>query len=425
MNHVNGLFDFIKSSPSAYHAVDSVKRMLDKEGYTELYECDRWKLSVDGKYYVIRNGTSIIAFRTPKEARGFMITASHSDAPAFCVKTTAEAVGAYTRLEVEKYGGMIYYTWLDRPLSVAGRVIVKTNEGMESLLVDLDEDLLTIPSLAIHLNRGVNDGAKFNPAKDLLPLYSMNGGKGDLLKSVAEKIGRSCEDILSHDLFLYNREEGKRIGKDGEFILCPRLDDLGCVYSCTAAFLGAGASRALPVLAVFDNEEVGSETKQGAASTFLRDTLLRITGSDAALAVALENSFMVSADNAHAKHPAAPEMSDPDNAPLLNGGVVIKYNASQRYATDGLSDAFFRSICERAGVPVQTYCNRADLPGGSTLGSISNTRVSVPTVDIGLPQLAMHSANETAGADDVEIMVKALAEFYSSSLLKKGSKVYF
>ena len=425
MNHVNGLFDFIKHSPSAYHAVDSVKRMLDKEGYTELYECDRWKLSVDGKYYVIRNGTSIIAFRTPKQARGFMITASHSDAPTFRVKTTAETVGAYTRLEVEKYGGMIYYTWLDRPLSVAGRVLVKTSEGMESVLVDLDEDLLTIPSLAIHLNRGVNDGAKFNPAKDLLPLYCMNGEKGDLLKSVAEKIGKRSEDILSHDLFLYNRDEGKRIGKDGEFILCPRLDDLGCVYSSAVAFLGAESSHAIPVLAVFDNEEVGSETKQGAASTFLRDTLLRITGGEAALAVALENSFMVSADNAHAKHPASPEMSDPDNAPLLNGGVVIKYNASQRYATDGLSDAFFRSICERAGAPIQTYCNRADLPGGSTLGSISNTKVSVPTVDIGLPQLAMHSANETAGAKDVEIMVKALTEFYSSSLLKKGSKVYF
>lgn len=425
MNHVNGLFEFIKSSPSAYHAVASVKRMLDAQGYTELYECDRWKLTIDGKYYVIRNGTSIIAFRTVRDARGFMITASHSDAPAFRVKATAEQLGAYTRLEVEKYGGMIYYSWLDRPLSVAGRVLVRTPEGMESILVDIDRDLLTIPSLAIHMNRGVNDGAKFNPAKDLLPLYTMGGQKGDLVGEVAAKLGVMSENILSHDLFLYNRDEGKRIGKSGEFILCPRLDDLGCVYSSTAAFLAADNSHAVPVLAVFDNEEVGSETKQGAASTFLRDTLLRISGSDAALAVALENSFMVSADNAHAKHPAYPEMSDPDNAPLLNGGVVIKYNASQRYATDGFSDAFFRTVCERAGAKVQSYCNRADLPGGSTLGSISNTRVSVPTVDIGLPQLAMHSANETAGADDVEAMVKALTAFYSTSMLKKGTKVYF
>ena len=425
MNHVNDLFEFIKSSPNAYHTVDSVKRMLDKDGYTELYECDRWKLAVDGKYYVIRNGTSIIAFRTVRDARGFMITASHSDAPTFRVKTTVEASGAYTRIEVEKYGGMIYYTWLDRPLSVAGRVLVKTPVGMESVLVDLDCDLLTIPSLAIHFNRGVNDGAKFNPAKDLLPLYTINGAKGDLIGSIAAKLNLDSADIISHDLFLYNRDEGKRIGKDGEFILCPRLDDLGCVYSSLVAFLAAQSTRSVPVLAVFDNEEVGSETKQGAASTFLRDTLLRISGSDAALAVALENSFMVSADNAHAKHPSSPEMSDPDNAPVLNGGVVIKYNASQRYTTDGFSDAFFRAICERAGVKVQSYYNRADLPGGSTLGSISNTRVSVPTVDIGLPQLAMHSANESAGAYDVDEMIKALTEFYSSYIYKKGTKVYF
>ena len=425
MNYVEGLFEFIKNSPSAYHAVNTVKQLLDSEGYTELYECDRWKLSVDGKYYVVRNGTSIIAFRTVRDARGFMICASHSDSPAFRIKTTPESVGAYTRLEVEKYGGMIYYTWLDRPLSVAGRVIVRTPDGIESKLVNINTDLVTIPSLAIHLNRGVNESATFNPAKDLLPLYSMETEKGEFIGRIAKSLGVNEQDILSHDLFLYNREEGKRVGKDGEFILCPRLDDLGCVYSSLAAFLSSRDSHAVPMLAVFDNEEVGSETKQGAASTFLRDVLLRISGSESSLSAALENSFMVSADNAHAKHPAHPEMSDPDNAPMLNGGIVIKYNANQRYATDGLSDALFRSVCHRAGVKVQTYCNRADLPGGSTLGSISNTKVSVPTVDIGLPQLAMHSANETAGAYDVESMVTALTEFYSSSLLKKGTKVYF
>ena len=425
MKHVEGLFEFIKKSPSAYHAVNTVKEMLDNDGYTELYESERWKLAIGGKYYVIRNGTSIIAFRTVRDARGFMICASHSDCPSFRVKTTPETVGAYTRLEVEKYGGMIYYSWLDRPLSVAGRVVVKTAEGLESKLVNLDSDLATIPSLAIHLNRGVNDGAKFNPAKDLLPLYTGAGEKGAFLSSIAADLGVDVEHILSHDLFLYNRDEGKRVGKDGEFILCPRLDDLGCVYTSTVAFLEAREAQSLPVLAVFDNEEVGSETKQGAASTFLRDTLLRISGGESSLAVALENSFMLSADNAHAKHPASPEMSDPDNAPVLNGGVVIKYNANQRYTTDGLSDAFFRTVCDRAGVTVQTYCNRADLPGGSTLGSISNTRVSVPTVDIGLPQLAMHSANETAGAKDVGSMVSAISEFYSTAIAKKGTKVYF
>ena len=425
MNHIDGLFQFIKRSPSAYHAVNSVKEALDKSGYTELLEGERWKLNVDGKYYVIRNGTSIIAFRAVRDARGFMICASHSDTPSFRVKTTPETVGAYTRLEVEKYGGMIYYSWLDRPLSVAGRVVVRTPDSIEAKLVNLDEDLLTIPSLAIHLNRGVNDGAKFNPAKDLLPLYSADGQAGGFMKSVADRLGVSETDILSHDLFLYNRDEARRVGKHGEFILSPRLDDLGCVYSSLAAFLSARDGQSLPVLAVFDNEEVGSETKQGAASTFLRDTLLRITGSETSLGVALENSFMISADNAHAKHPSYPEMSDPDNAPMLNGGVVIKYNANQRYATDGISDAIFRTVCQRAGVKVQTYCNRADLPGGSTLGSISDTKVSIPTVDIGLPQLAMHSANETAGAYDIENMVAAISEFYSTSIIKKGTKIYF
>lgn len=425
MNHINGLFEFIKHSPSAYHTVNTVKGLLDSEGYTELYESDRWKLTVGGRYYVIRNGTSIIAFRTSREARGFMITASHSDSPTFRVKTTPESVGAYTRLEVEKYGGMIYYTWLDRPLSVAGRVVVRTPEGIESRLVNLNRDLLTIPSLAIHLNRGVNEGAKFNPAKDLLPLYSSSTEKGTFIGTIARAVGVEPRDVLSHDLFLYNRDEGRRIGKDGEFILCPRLDDLGCVFASTVAFLNSSEGNSVPVLAVFDNEEVGSETKQGAASTFLRDVLLRISGSEQSLSVALENSFMVSADNAHAKHPAYPEMSDPDNAPVLNGGVVVKYNASQRYTTDGLSDSIFRTVCQRAGVKVQTYCNRADLPGGSTLGSIANTKVSVPTVDIGLPQLAMHSANETAGAYDIDSMIAALTEFYSSSMLKKGSRVYF
>ena len=425
MKHVDGLFEFIKKSPSAYHAVNTVKEMLDKQGYTELYESERWKLTVGGKYYVIRNGTSIIAFRTVRDARGFMICASHSDAPTFRVKVTPESLGAYTRLEVEKYGGMIYYTWLDRPLSVAGRVIVRTPDGIESKLVNLDTDLVTIPSLAIHLNRGVNDGAKFNPAKDLLPLYASDAQKGDLVADIAYRLEVHSENILSHDLFLYNRDDGRRVGKNGEFILCPRLDDLGCVYTSTVAFLSSRDAQSLPILAIFDNEEVGSETKQGAASTFMRDTLLRICGSEASLSVALENSFMLSADNAHAKHPAYPEMSDPDNAPILNSGVVIKYNASQRYTTDGLSDALFRTVCKRAGVAVQTYCNRADLPGGSTLGSISNTRVSIPTIDIGLPQLAMHSANETAGAHDIDSMISAITEFYSTTIAKKGTKVCF
>ena len=422
MKYTDNLFEFIKSAPTAYHAVESVKARLDSLGYTELYEGEEWNISESGLHYVIRNGTSIIAFRANKSARGYMIVSSHSDSPTFRVKITPETVGAYARLEVEKYGGMIYYSWLDRPLSVAGRVVVRTESGVESRLLNFDRDLVSIPSLAIHMNRGVNESAKFNPAKDMLPLYSTDKDKSAFLASVAAELGVKAEDILSHDLFLYNREEGRLFGKDSELVLCPRLDDLGCVYASLEAFVNADGAKATPVLAVFDNEEVGSETKQGAASTFLYDVLSRLTPDHEGYRIAVENSFMVSADNAHAIHPAYPEMSDPDNAPVLNGGLVIKYNANQKYATDGYSDAIFREICRGAGAKVQSYYNRADLPGGSTLGSISDTKVSVPTVDIGLPQLAMHSASESMGANDLSEMVKALTAFFTSGISKKGGK---
>ncbi len=420
MNINYALFDFIKKCPSAYHTVATVKDKLRENGYTELYEGDKWELLPGGKYFVTRNGTSVIAFNYKPSARGFMISASHSDFPAFRLKMTPETSGAYARLEVERYGGMINYTWLDRPLSVAGRVLVRTEGGIEARLSDLDRDLCVIPSVAIHLNRGVNDGYKFNPAVDLLPL---SGSAIGIMDEIAASVGASAEDILSHDLFVYNRDEGREFGLKNEFIICPRLDDLGCVFASLVGFLSADAAESIPVLAVFDNEEVGSNTKQGAASTFLYDTLSRIAGDD--YASALSNSLMLSADNAHAKHPNHPELSDPDNAPLLNGGVVIKWNANQSYATDGASMALFAEICGRAGAKTQTYYNRADLPGGSTLGSISNTKVSLPTVDIGLPQLAMHSANETGGAKDLEEMIKSIRAFYSTAIKREGNKTLF
>ena len=388
------LFEFIKNSPSAYHTVASVKDALTQNGYTELYEGDEWHIT-DGKgYFVTKNGTSIIAFKARSGANGFMIAASHSDFPSFRLKISPETSGAYTRLLVEGYGGMINYTWLDRPLSIAGRVVVRTECGVASRLVNIDRDIAVIPSVAIHLNRLVNDGYKFNHS-----------------------------DIVSHDLFLYNREAGRMVGAKNEFVLAPRLDDLGCVFSSLKAHISAKESDSIPVLAVFDNEEVGSSTKQGAASTFLYDTLKRISGGD--LEKMLASSFMVSADNAHAKHPNHPELADAENAPVLNGGIVVKWNANQKYATDGVSDAIFRTICERCGAKTQIYYNRADMPGGSTLGSISNTKVSVATVDIGLPQLAMHSAIETAGAEDVSELIKALTELFGTSLKKTANGYNF
>ncbi len=417
------LFSFIKSSPSPYHTVATVKKALIADGHTELFSGDKWELTDGGKYFITSNGTSIIAFKYKKSANGFMIAASHSDSPSFRLKANNELNGAYTRLDVEKYGGMIYYTWLDRPLSLAGRVVVKTNDGIDTRLVNIDRDLAVIPSVAIHLNRGVNDSCALNPARDLLPLVASAEGKGNIMNGIASSAGVEASSVISHDLFLYNREEGRYIGASDEFILAPRLDDLECVFASLKAYTAARESDSIPVLAVFDNEEVGSETKQGAASEFLPDTLRRIAGDD--IDKLISNSFLVSADNAHAKHPNHPELSDAENAPLLNGGVVIKWNANQRYTTDGVSDAVFSSLCERAGVKIQYYYNRADMPGGSTLGSIATTKVSIPSVDIGLPQLAMHSSMETAGAHDTAAMASALAEFYSTSILRKGEKIIF
>ncbi len=420
MNINNELFDFIKRSPTAYHAVDSVCSELKKCGFTEIYEGDAPKL-VDGKgYFVKRNGSSLIAFRYKGCADGFMIAASHSDSPAFRLKATPERVSAYTSLDVERYGGMILYSWLDRPLSLAGRLLVSEDGMIESRLVNIDADIAVIPSVANHLNRGVNEGYAFNPAKDMLPLVASADG-ADIISKLAAAADVDKENVVSHDVFLYNREDGRVVGANGEFILSPRLDDLECLFASLRAFLSAGDGDSCPVLAVFDNEEVGSATKQGAASGFLRDTLALIAGES--LSKMLNNSFMVSADNAHAKHPNHPELSDAQNAPLLNGGIVIKWNANQRYATDGMSDAVFREICKRAGARVQTYYNRADMLGGSTLGSISDTVVSVPTVDIGLAQLAMHSSVETAGAEDLCEMIKALKVLFESSLEKRGERI--
>lgn len=423
-NYTKTLFEFIKKSPTAYHTVAAVKERLVADGYEELYEGDAWNLIEGGKYFVARNGSSIIAFRCTAGARGFVITASHSDSPAFRVKASGESIaGAYTRLPVERYGGMILYSWFDRPLSVAGRVVVRTEDGIAARLVNLDRDLLVIPSVAIHLNRTVNEKFSPNPAQDLIPLFGAGGNRADLVTLIASELNVKPEDVISHDLFLYARDCGRVLGADGELVLSPRLDDLECVYSSLEAFLDAKEQGMSPVLVVFDNEEVGSDTKQGAASTFLFDTLSRIFPRRDEYLAALASSYMVSADNAHAKHPNHPELSDADNAPVLNGGVVVKYNANQKYTTDSVSAAIFTEACRKAGVGHQSYYNRADMPGGSTLGSIADTKVSVSTVDVGLPQLAMHSAVETAGARDLCDMISVLTRLYSSDIDIKSDKI--
>ncbi len=412
---IRSLRAFLDASPSVYHAVDNLAAMLLEAGYTRLSESGSWELTPGGKYFLTRGGTAALAFRVPREApRGFLLSASHADRPTFKVKENPELKGAYTRLAVERYGGMLMSTWLDRPLTLAGRALVKTEAGAEQKLIYIDRDLLMIPNVAIHMNRSANDGYKWNPAVDLLPLMGGKEAAGKLQAILEEAAGG---ELLGSDLYLTLREKSSVWGLDNEYISSPALDDLECAWGCTRGFLQSREQDQIPVLCVFDSEEVGSESVQGAASMLLPDTLSRIC---ACLGLnkktMLSQSFMVSADNAHAIHPNHPEYADPGNAPALGGGIVLKFNASQRYTTDGLSAAVFRTVCAKAGAPVQTYCNRADMMGGSTLGHISLMHVSVPTADIGLPQLAMHSSYETAACADAVSLEKAMAAYYSSSL---------
>ena len=414
-NRVRSLMDFLDASPSVFHAVANLENTLKAAGYTCLPESADWQLAPGGKYYTTRGGAAVIAFRIPEgNPKGFMLSASHADRPCFKVKENAELTGKYTRLAVERYGGMLMAPWLDRPLSIAGRAIVETEDGVQSKLINIDKDLLLIPNVAIHMNRQANDGYKWNPAVDLLPLMGGKDAAGKFAALVEEAAGGT---VLGHDLYLYIRQKAAVWGLEEEYVSSAALDDLACAWGCTQGFLKAQPSEAIPVLCVFDSEEVGSSSLQGADSDLLTHVLQRICCARGLnLAQMQSQSLMISADNAHAVHPNHPEFADPNNAPVVNGGLVLKFNANQRYTTDGASAALFRKICGKAEVPVQTYCNRADLMGGSTLGNISVTHASVLSADIGLPQLAMHSCYETAGVKDVAYLEEAMAAFYSTSL---------
>ncbi len=422
MEQVKRMLEFIEKSPSSYHAVENVQKALEGAGYVPLLGNSKWALSPGGKYYVARNGSSLIAFSIPEmEPAGFHMIASHSDSPCFKIKEEPEmkVEDRYVKLNVEKYGGMILSTWLDRPLSVAGRVVAADGQGNTVIKnVDVDQDLFVIPNVAIHMNRDMNKGVEYNVQTDMLPLYGEAGQDGAFQEMIAKAAGMESGDILGSDLFLYNREKGRVFGAKGEFLCAPRLDDLECVYASLQAMLCAVPERYINLMIVFDNEEVGSMTRQGAASTFLQDTLKRIClamgGGENDYHRLLADSFMISADNAHAVHPNHPEKADPTNRPYLNGGIVIKYHGSQKYTTDAVSAAVMKEICKRAEVPWQTYANRSDIAGGSTLGNLSAAQVPVRTADIGLPQLAMHSAYETAGARDVEYMIRAMECFYKA-----------
>ena len=420
---IQDFLSFIDKTPSAFHAVKALCDMLEEAGAIRLNETQEWQLVPGQRYFVTRNLSSVIAFDVPECGLShFQIVSSHSDSPAFKLKNTCEdvAAGHFVRLNTERYGGMIMSTWFDRPLSIAGRVLVKTENGFETRLADLGRDAVLIPSMPIHFNREVNDGVKINPQVDTLPLYADGVETGRLMQEVAASCGAKAEDVAGADLFLYTRMRGSIWGADDAFFSCPRIDDLECAWTSMKAFLSKRAQNHVNVCAVFDNEEVGSSTKQGADSTFFADVLHRVCSAlgaaDAQSRALIAKSFMVSADNAHAVHPNHPEKYDAQNRTFMNGGVVIKHNANQKYTSDAVSASVFAAVCEKAGVPVQHFANRSDILGGSTLGNIANNHASMNTVDIGLPQLAMHSAYETAGVKDVKYMTDALSSFYATDI---------
>lgn len=425
------LVEFLQESVTQFHAAATAESWLRAAGYTRLEEADYWNLEPGKGYYVTRNGSSVVAWRVPEHAiGGWRIVASHSDSPSWKVKNDRVENDGCRRLSVEGYGGMIMPTWLDRPLTVGGRVIVKTEDGIESRLVCIDRDLLVIPSLAIHFQRDVNKGHTYNPQIDMQPLWGPADSR-TLTDLVAEELGVDPADILDTDLQLVTRQTPTQIGPDGEFFMAPRIDDLECAATTLLGFLDAAAetdSACAPVWAMLDNEEVGSSSRMGAESSYLRDVLDRIIEavphSGQAMPRALANSFMLSADNAHATHPNFPQKSDPCAPVRLGGGVVLKYNASQKYTTNAVSGAVFRAVCQKAGVPVQVFTNRADEAGGSTLGNLQSHTLPIPMADIGLAQLAMHSAVETASVADAEAMTKAVAAFYRVHLRALGDGTY-
>ena len=428
------LAEFLKSCPTAFHAVEAVRKELESNGYERFREREEWKLQPGGKYYVTRNDSSVIAFAigTKLQDYSFNIAASHSDFPTFKVKENAEieVKKKYMQLNTEGYGGMLCSTWFDRPLSVAGRVVIKDGDHFTTKLVNIDRDLLMIPSVAIHMNRSVNDGYAYNKQVDMLPLFGGEGSKkGDFKKLIAEAAGVPVKAVYGSDIYLYNRQEPSVWGAQKEFISAQHLDDLQCAYASLKGFLEGEPEKSINVYACFDNEEVGSGTKQGAGSTFLYDVLRRINmglgKADADYYRAVAGSFMLSTDNAHAVHPNHPEKTDVENCVYMNEGIVVKSHAGQKYTSDAVSIALFRDICEKAGVPVQFFANRSDEAGGSTLGNISSSKVSLNTVDVGLPQLAMHSAYETAGIKDTHYMIKAVKQFFSTHFYEVDGSIFY
>ena len=430
MNSAEKMVEFLKGCHSVFHATALMREQLESLGYTRLAESRKWELKKGGKYFVTRNDTSIIAFQIPKRSaiKSVNIAASHSDSPTFKIKPVADFKDPnYGRLNVETYGGAILSTWLDRPLSIAGRVIVNRDGRLVSELVDLDDNTAIIPNVAIHQNRTANEGYKWNPQVDLVPMIGLDAKENRLVEKLAAKLNAKKEEIVSYDLFMYNRTEPCVWGDEGEFISSPRLDDLECAYTSLQGFVQGKSRQSLNICAVFDNEEVGSMSRQGMGSTFLQEVLNRVFEAfgltNSGISQIMANSFMISADNAHAVHPNHPELYDQLNRAYMNKGIVIKRNAAQSYVTDAVSEAVMKQLCQNSETPYQYFTNRSDLRGGGTQAAMAASHIASMAVDIGLPQLAMHSSYETGGSKDVEYMINVFTEFFSSSIAVEDGEI--
>ncbi len=427
LDFAKDLIEFIHQSPTNYHLVANVKDILLENGFKNLSLRERWNIQKGKKYFTIRNDSSIVAFIVGDgglEKDGFKLIGSHTDFPNFKIKPNPEIVteNAYLKLNTEVYGGPILNTWLDRPLSVAGKVVLKSDDifNPTSKILDIRKPILIIPNIAIHMNSKVNEGIALSKQKDMLPLAAIVNKefekKDFLINMIAKELNVDKEDILDFELSLYEVEKGQIVGVNEELISCARLDNMAMVHASIDALITSKASKSTNVVVCFDNEEVGSGTKQGADSPMLKTILERISislGKDTEdFYRALYNSFIISADMAHAVHPNSPEKHDPTNKPVINSGPAVKISASQSYTTDSDSQAVYKMLAKRAEVPVQTFVNHSDERGGSTIGPINSSQLDIRSIDIGNPILAMHSIRELGGVDDHYYVRKIFEEFF-------------
>lgn len=416
-NYNEELFNFINKGSCAFTCINNIKEILIQNGYTELYEGKVWNINT-GKYFVIRNDASIIAFNIGKKHNeSFNIVCAHGDTPGFILKPKNEIYEYnYQKLNVAPYGGLLNYGWMDRPLSIAGRIIYKKDNKYIKKTIDLNDTICIIPSEAIHVNNKANTNLDLNTQIDLIPIISLHEEQ-DIIKKIVKEYINLEEEICDYDLFLYSKDKPMYIGSNKEMILSPRIDDLACTFPCLKSFIETDNENNINIMCIFNSEEVGSLTKEGADSSFFMDVLKRISASiDIDISITLHNSFIVSADNSHAVHPNHPNKSDVNNQGFLNNGILIVREKDTTTTTDSISSSIFKDICKKANVPFQNFTSRNDMSTGSTLSGLSIRHVSTNSIDVGLPELAMHSANELIGSDDSFYLYKAFKEFYKTSI---------